>query len=145
MSSSALQDPRMIEVLGALMGVDMQASTREEGSTDLPEGATQQQARPATPPPAASSSSSSSSKAAPPPPPPAPAEDVEMLDDEEAQAKKEALAEKAAGAASYKAREFDDAIAHFQKAWDLWPKDATFLTNLSGTSVRPARPLGHSP
>jgi len=51
-------------------------------------------------------------------------------DDEEAQAKKEAEAAKKAGNEAYKKREFDEAATQFSKAWDLWPKDITFLTNL---------------
>ena len=59
-------------------------------------------------------------------------EDVEM-EDEDAKVKKEAEAEKAKGNAAYRARDFGTAAGHFQKAWDLWPKDLTFLTNLGGT------------
>ena len=39
-------------------------------------------------------------------------------------------AEKAAGNAAYKARNFDAAIAHYQKAWEIY-KDITYLNNLS--------------
>jgi stress-induced-phosphoprotein 1 len=39
-------------------------------------------------------------------------------------------AEKTSGNAAYKARNFDAAIAHYQKAWDLY-KDITYLNNLS--------------
>lgn len=128
LASSALQDPRMIEVLGALMGVDMSATTREEGSNDLPPGYTQ--TSPDSPPPAASSSSSSR-----PTQPAAPAaaaeEDMEMEDDEEAQAKKAALSAKQAGSEAYKKRDFDEAIVQYEKAWETWPKDITFLTNLA--------------
>jgi stress-induced-phosphoprotein 1 len=38
--------------------------------------------------------------------------------------------EKTKGNAAYKARNFDEAIAHYQKAWDLY-KDITYLNNLS--------------
>ncbi|PPQ77454.1 hypothetical protein CVT24_009914 [Panaeolus cyanescens] len=126
MAESALQDPRMIDVLGALMGIDIQASTRPEGSEDLPEGfRADSSASTSTPPP--------QSTPKPPAPPAAAAEpeDEPMEEDiEEAKAKKEAEAAKAAGAAAYKTRNFDEAIKQFQAAWDLWPKDITFLTNL---------------
>ncbi|KAJ3503397.1 hypothetical protein NLJ89_g8453 [Agrocybe chaxingu] len=124
LADNALQDPRMIDVLGALMGIDIQASTRPEGSDDIPEGV---EVPPSSPP------KPSSSKPTPAPEPtPAPAEeDVEMEDAEEAQAKKIAEAAKAAGAAAYKQRNFDEAIEKFQLAWDTWPKDLTFLTNLA--------------
>ena len=74
----------MIDVLGALMGIDIQASTRPEGSTDIPEGVEVPPLNPGTssPPPPKPTQ--------PPAPAPAPAAgDVEMEDDdEEAQAKK---------------------------------------------------------
>lgn len=40
-------------------------------------------------------------------------------------------AEKALGNAAYKARSFDEAVAHYEKAWEL-NKDITYLNNLSG-------------
>ncbi|KAK7061350.1 heat shock protein sti1 [Favolaschia claudopus] len=130
LADSLMQDPRMIDVLGALMGIDMQGFTRPEGSDEMPPGMS------TSPPPAASSPplpTPSSSRAPPPPEPtPAPAaEDVEMeVDDEEAQAKRAAEAAKKAGSEAYKKREFAEAATQYSKAWDLWPKDITFLTNL---------------
>ncbi|KAJ7162631.1 activator of Hsp70 and Hsp90 chaperone [Mycena crocata] len=128
LADSAMQDPRMIDVIGALMGIDMQGFSRPEGSEEMPPGVS------TSPPPAASSPppAASSSKPPPQPTPPAPAEDVEMseADDEEATAKKEAEAAKKAGNEAYKKRDFVDAATQFSKAWDLWPKDITFLTNL---------------
>ena len=119
-------DPRLIDVLGVLMGIDIQGFTREEGSNDLPEGLRKAEPEP-TPQPSASTSTST-----PPPAPEQKEEDVEMEDDEEAKVKKEALEEKAKGANAYKAKDFPTAAAHFEKAWDLWPNDITFLTNLGG-------------
>ncbi|KAJ8086119.1 Hsp90 cochaperone [Marasmius tenuissimus] len=121
MAGTLFDDPRMIEAMGVLMGVDLSASTRPEGSGDEPP-------RPASPPsPPASTSAPPASKPAPPP-----AEDVEMeeVDEEEAKAKKEAESLKKAGGEAYKKRDFDEAVKAFQKAWDTWPKDITFLTNL---------------
>ena len=127
-------DPRMIDVLGVLMGLDMQGFSREEGSDDLPPGVRKEDVR-SEPQPAASSSSPPPPKpAAPPAPQPKEEEDIEM-DDEEAKAKKEAQEEKAAGAAAYKARDLSKAEQHFSKAWEVWPKDVTYLTNLSGMST----------
>ncbi|TFK85011.1 hypothetical protein K466DRAFT_204567 [Polyporus arcularius HHB13444] len=121
----------MIDVLGALMGLDMQGFSREEGSDELPPGVNR--ADVSSPPPTATSPppqpAASSSKS--PEPTPAKDEDVEMLDEEEAAKKREAEAEKKLGAEAYKTRDFDNAIAHFQKAWDTYPKDITFLTNLA--------------
>ncbi|KAF7776116.1 hypothetical protein Agabi119p4_4509 [Agaricus bisporus var. burnettii] len=119
LAQNALQDPRMIDALGVLMGIDIQAQTRPEGSSDdFP----QQSARPSTPPPAARPKETR----------PTPAqEDVEMedVDEEEAEAKKQAEASKNLGSEAYKKREFDTAISHFEKAWDIYPKDVTFLSN----------------
>ena len=133
LAGNAFNDPRMISVLGVLMGIDMQGFARDEGSDELPPGLKKTEPSPSSSTsPTASSAQPSSSKS------PAPAEDVKMAepeeeeDDEEAQAKKGALAEKAKGNESYKKREFDDAIASFTKAWELWPKDVTFLTNKAG-------------
>ncbi|KAJ6567294.1 activator of Hsp70 and Hsp90 chaperone [Mycena vulgaris] len=128
LADSAMQDPRMIDVIGALMGIDMQGFSRPEGSEEMPPSmSTSPPPAKASPPPAASSS-----KPPPQPTPPPPAEDVEMpeADDEEAVAKKEAEAAKKAGSEAYKKREFEEAAKQFSKAWDLWPKDITFLTNL---------------
>ncbi|KAF7978316.1 hypothetical protein HWV62_927 [Athelia sp. TMB] len=127
LADGALQDPRMIDVLGALMGIDMQGFSRPEGSDELPGGISKENmASPPSSPPTQPSASSSK------PPPPAPEEDVEMADedDEEAVAKKEALELKKVGSEAYKKKDFDEAAKNFEKAWDVWPKDITFLTNL---------------
>ena len=119
----------MIDVLGALMGIDMQGFSREEGSDELPPGVSRAQAQnPSSPPTSPPPQPAASSSKAPEPPK---EEDVEMLDEEEAAAKKQAEEEKKLGAEAYKTRDFESAITHFQKAWDLYPKDITFLTNLA--------------
>lgn len=61
-----------------------------------------------------------------------PAGEPMEVEDEEAKAKKEAEGLKSQGNTAYKARKFDEAIEFYTKAWDLYPKDVTFLTNLSG-------------
>ena len=126
----------MIDVLGVAMGIDIQGFSREEGSDDLPPGLQKTSApTPPSPPRAQSTPSPSTSNSKPTPPPPAPKpekEDVEMTEEdaEEAKAKADALAAKEQGSAYYKQRRFDEAASEFSKAWDLWPKDITFLTNL---------------
>ncbi|KIY71773.1 chaperone [Cylindrobasidium torrendii FP15055 ss-10] len=115
-------DPRMIDVLGALMGVDMQGFSRPEGSDDLPEGYAKAE-EPAAPPPAP--------KKAKTPPPPEPAAEDQDMDDEDAKAQKEATEAKKIGSEAYKKRDFEAAAAAFSKAWETWPKDITFLTNLA--------------
>ncbi|KAN0124193.1 hypothetical protein V8E52_001842 [Russula decolorans] len=124
-------DPRMIDVLGALMGIDMQGFSRPEGSDEVPPGVPKSTGSPpSSPPPSAKptpSSAASSSKVREP-------EDVKMAEaeeDEGAAVKKEAEAEKKSGTDAYKKRDFATAITHFTKAWDTWPKDIAFLTNLA--------------
>ncbi|KAH9918139.1 activator of Hsp70 and Hsp90 chaperone [Fomitopsis serialis] len=134
LAQGALNDPRMIDVLGALMGIDMQGFSREEGSDELPPGYQKAEPeptpapKPTSPPP---QPAASSSKAREPPK----SEDVKMADpeedDEDAKTRKEAEAEKKLGAEAYKAKKLDEAAVHFQKAWDIWPQDITFLTNLA--------------
>ena len=126
----------MIDVLGVAMGIDLQGFSRDEGSDDLPPGLrkTSAPSPPPSPPRAqpTPSSSTSNSKPTPPPAPEPKQEDVEMSEEdaEEAKAKADALAEKEKGSEHYKQRRFDEAAAAFSKAWDLWPKDVTFLTNI---------------
>ena len=71
---------------------------------------------------------------APPPPKPRspPREVTPELEDEEAKQKREnktkADQEKALGTEKYKKRQFDEAIEHYTKAWELY-KDITYPTN----------------
>lgn len=105
---------------------------RPEGSSDVPPGfqemPPQQESR-SEPTPSASASKPAEKK---PEPKPEPKDEPMEVDDADATAKKEAEAVKAKGNAAYKARQFDEAIEHYSKAWELYPKDVTFLTNLSG-------------
>lgn len=130
-------DPRMIDVLGALMGIDMQGFSRPEGSDEVPPGVPKSAASPSSsPPPSArptpSSAASSSKVHEPEDAKMAEADQAEAEEDEDAAGKKEAEAEKKLGADAYKKRDFATAITHFTKAWDTWPKDVAFLTNLAG-------------
>jgi len=129
LANNALQDPRMIDVLGALMGIDLQASTRPEGSHEFPSSMNEDPTPPSySAPPPASTPSSSKSKSAPEPIPAE--EDIEMGDDDETRAKKEADIAKEAGNVAYKNRNFEEAAKQFQLAWDTWPKNVAYLTNL---------------
>lgn len=122
----------MIQVLGVLMGIDMSATTREEGSNDMPPGFSAFPSGSSSPPP--QSSKPTAPKAS------QPTEDVKMEEpepeDEEAKEAKrlkaEAEAEKKKGAEAYKRRDFNAAEEAFKKAWEISPTDITFLTNLAG-------------
>ncbi|KAK3694489.1 hypothetical protein B0T22DRAFT_452619 [Podospora appendiculata] len=121
-------DPRLIQVLGVLMGVDMdmagagpdapgapsgsRAATAEE-DVEMPDVPPQRKAEPA--------------KKAPEPVPEPEEVDEEAL--EKKKAKDAADKEKALGTENYKKRNFDEAIKHYQAAWDLH-QDITYLNNL---------------
>lgn len=132
---TAFQDPRMIQVMGVLMGIDLQAFERPEGSNDLPENLEkhrddiESQTQPIQKPKEASKESvpvpASTANVAP---------EVEMADAEDDGVKGDKQAgdaEKAKGNALYVKRQFDEAIPHYQKAWELNPKDITYLNNLA--------------
>lgn len=122
----------MISVMGVLLGIDMQGFARPEGSDELPPGLSRQEPTPPTSPAPRASTSA--------PPKPKGPEDVKMADpepeapedDEDTKAKKAAEIEKQKGGEAYKRRDFEAAARSFERAWELWPKDITFLTNLSG-------------
>ena len=122
MTQDIFSDPRMIQVLGVLMGVDMNMMGGDgaEGqagpkSGEVEEDVPMPDARPQKTEPAKE-------------PTPEPEEE-----DEEAKAKKAAKEaadkEKALGTEQYKKRNFDEAIAHYTKAWELH-KDITYMNNL---------------
>ncbi|GAB7350207.1 hypothetical protein MBLNU459_g0866t1 [Dothideomycetes sp. NU459] len=126
----AMGDPRFLQVMSVLLGIDMQlgnpgdaaGQAQGQGGREAEEDVPMPDARPASQP-------SQSAKA----PEPAPEPEAEPEDEEAIAAKKakeEADQEKKLGTEKYKKRQFDDAIAHYSKAWELH-KDITYLTNLS--------------
>ncbi|GAC93147.1 hypothetical protein PHSY_000710 [Pseudozyma hubeiensis SY62] len=138
-ASMAFQDPRMIQVMGVLMGIDLQAFERPEGSDELPAdlenrrediqsqtGASSSSAEPQPSAAAAAAAPEVEMKDAQPSSSSAPVEEEE---DEDKKAKAAADAEKKLGNERYMKRDFDAAIPHYQKAWDLH-KDITYLNNL---------------
>jgi len=114
-------DPRLIQVLGVLMGVDMEMRSPDEAG-----GPSTTKAQEDVPMPDAPKKEPEPSKKEPEPEP------EEELDDEERekrQKKAEADKEKQLGNENYKKRNFDEAIKHYEAAWDLY-KDITYLNNL---------------
>ncbi|KAH6651591.1 hypothetical protein BKA67DRAFT_571292 [Truncatella angustata] len=128
MTPDLFSDPRMMQVLGVAMGVDLDMRAPGDmpggasGTKDAEEDVEMPDVRPA--------SSSPAPKKAPEPEPESEPE-PEHDDDELAKkkAKEEADKEKALGTENYKKRNFDEAIKHYTAAWDLH-KDITYLNNL---------------
>lgn len=106
-----IRDPRFLQVMSVLLGIDM--SFGGEG------GPSQDQAMPDAPPAAPQPKKE-------PTPEPEP-EDEEAIEKKKAQQAGDA--EKAIGTDFYKKRQFDQAIEHYEKAWEL-NKDITYLNNV---------------
>lgn len=119
----AMQDPRFLQVMSVLLGIDMSFADPSQQQQQQ-SGAQQREAEEDIPMPDAKPAQPEPAKAPEPEPEP---------EDEEAAAKKkakeEADKEKALGTENYKKRQFDAAIEHYSKAWDLY-QDITYLTNL---------------
>lgn len=113
-------DPRLLQVLGVLMGVDLE-------TRDAPPSGDNVQEFPMPDAPPAPQRSKPEPKKAPEPEPEPEEVDEEAL--EKKKAKEAADKEKAIGTENYKKRNFDEAIAHYSKAWELY-KDITYLNNL---------------
>lgn len=117
---SELGDPRFLQVMSVLLGIDMQfgappgAGGPSGGATEAEEDVPMPDVRP---------------KPAAPKKEPEPEPEPE---DEETLAKKKAQeagdAEKKIGNEYYKKKQFAEAIEHYQKAWEL-NKDVTYLNN----------------
>ncbi|KAL2125010.1 hypothetical protein VTJ04DRAFT_1375 [Mycothermus thermophilus] len=119
-------DPRMIQVLGVLMGVDMELRESADGA---PSGSGTSQAEPQEDVPMKDAPKKEEPKKEP---EPAPEPEPEELDEEELakrKAKEEADKLKALGTENYKKRNFDEAIKYYQQAWDTH-KDIVYLNNL---------------
>ena len=123
-----MRDPRFLQVMGVLMGIDMSfgGPGQDFGSSADATGAKESEED--VPMPDAKPSSAKPAPAAKAPTPEPEPEDEEAL--AKKKAKEDAEAEKKLGTDSYKKRQFDAAIEHYGKAWDLH-KDITYLTNMS--------------
>ncbi|KAK8198679.1 Hsp90 cochaperone [Zalaria obscura] len=122
----AMGDPRFLQVMSVLLGIDMQFGNPDQAG-EAASGASKE-AEEDVPMPDAKPAPAEQAKA----PEPEPQPEAEREDEEAAAAKKskeEAEAEKKQGTENYKKRNFDAAIAHYSKAWDLH-KDITYLNNL---------------
>lgn len=137
---AAFQDPRMIQVMGVLMGIDLQAFERPEGSSDLPDNLEKHRDDIEQQTGAGSKASSQQEPQQPAATTSTSAPDTKMTEEddeaskqgaEEAGDKAAGDAEKAKGNQLYLQKHFDEAITHYKKAWELYPRDITYLNNLA--------------
>ncbi|KAL4779420.1 hypothetical protein BJX76DRAFT_340775 [Aspergillus varians] len=116
-----MRDPRFLQVMSVLLGIDMSFGAPPEGAG--PSGAPEVQEEDVPMPDVRPSAPKKEPEPEPVPEP----------EDEEAAAKKKAQeagdAEKKIGNDFYKKKQFDEAIEHYNKAWDL-NKDVTYLNNI---------------
>ncbi|KAK3393513.1 hypothetical protein B0H63DRAFT_19045 [Podospora didyma] len=124
-TTDIFSDPRFIQVLGVLMGVDMNMAMPGQGA---PGGSgSRAEAEEDVEMPDVPQQKKEQAKPVAQPEPESESEDEEEL--AKKQAKEAAEKEKALGTENYKKRNFDEAIKHYQAAWDLH-KDITYLNNL---------------
>lgn len=124
-----MRDPRFLQVMGVLLGIDMQfpGQPGDDTAQGEPPSYTPKQSEEDTPMPDVTPSSSTHAKSNEIPKHEPESEDEDAI--AKKNAKEEAEAEKKLGTECYKKRQFDDAIEHYNKAWELH-KDITYLTNL---------------
>ncbi|KAJ3003097.1 UNVERIFIED_CONTAM: hypothetical protein HDU68_005883, partial [Siphonaria sp. JEL0065] len=124
-----MQDPRIMNTMLALMGLDAQAMGRDEMDAKTKEDEKEEEeVKPAPKPTPKPAPTSSKSKG------PEPMDVDENLSEEEKEKKqKRAASDKAkdAGNALYKKRAFDDALAKYNEAWELDETNIAVLTNKS--------------
>lgn len=105
--TSVGQDPRMMEAMGVILGIDMSQAAQDSPMPDAPEEKPKEEPKPAP--------KKEEKKPEP---------EAEPVSAE----KKAADEEKAQGNALYKQRKFDEAIEHYNKAWETY-EDITYLNN----------------
>jgi stress-induced-phosphoprotein 1 len=104
-----MRDPRFLQVLSVLLGIDMQFAGGAGGGPQFGQEDTDEEMPPLEPEPE-----------------PEP-QDEEAISKQKAQEAGDA--EKKLGNDFYKKRQFDEAVVHYSKAWEL-NKDITYLNNI---------------
>ena len=117
-----LQDQRMMNVLSVAMGVKVMRG--EDAEKEF--GAHEADSKPSQPAPAAAAAAA---------PAPEPAQEQKAPEPEVSAERKAALEAKEAGNAAYKKRDFDTAIANYDKAITLDPEDISFVNNRAAANL----------
>ena len=115
---SHMNDKRVMETVGALLGVNMTMADPE----DIKMEEAKPEEAPKQPEPA---------KEKKPEPEPEPEVELSAEEKEAAAVKEASKKEKELGNACYKAKKLEEALTHYRKAWDLDQSDITILTNTS--------------
>lgn len=128
-----LGDPRVLQVMSVLMGLPDMSEMMGGGAEGARATDTARDVKMDGSTASATASASATSGTRPAEAEPMEVDEEPEPEDEEAiakrKAKEEADKEKALGTENYKKRQFDAAIEHYNKAWELH-KDITYLTNL---------------
>ncbi|CCH61384.1 hypothetical protein TBLA_0E03300 [Henningerozyma blattae CBS 6284] len=122
MGQDLLTEPRLMTILGVLMGIDMNMDDLSQSSSMPRDPNATKEAPKSEPVPEPKKETPKKSETVP-----EPKEEASTPEDE---SKIAADAEKAEGNKLYKAHKFDEAIEHYNKAWELH-NDITYLNNRS--------------
>ena len=133
-----LQDQRMMQVLGVLLGINISAASKGEEKEARDGQFSDGVSGPKPPTNGSSSSSNHSSSQSKKPPEPEPMEIPEEGKEMAAQ-KAEAVKEKDAGNAAYKRKVFEVAIQHYTKAIELDDEDISYITNRAAVYLEMGR------
>ena len=121
-------DPRFLQVMSVLLGIDMQFGAPPETASNGTKSGVAEEEEDVPMPDLVDAKKEPEPKKQPEPEPEPEPEDEEAIASKKA--KEEADKEKQLGTENYKKRQFDEAIAHYTKAWETH-KDITYITNRS--------------